>query len=65
MRKPPAEETEMVKGAEGEPGAGESCGWGLAQPGERLERAGVGERMRLRMRRRELRRFMVVDGEEV
>lgn len=53
----------MVRGADSPPGVGESGGWGLAQPGERLERARAEERNRVRVRRRELTSFMVVGGE--
>ena len=54
----------MVRGADSPPGVGESGGWGLAQPGERLERARAEERNRVRVRRRKLTSFMVVGGEE-
>ena len=54
----------MVRGADSPPGVGESGGLGLAQPGERLERARAEERNRVRVRRRKPTSFMVVGSEE-
>lgn len=65
MRRPPADGTSMVRGAEAPPGVGESDGLGLAQPGERLERARAGARKRVRATRSELRGFMAVGGGEM
>lgn len=64
MRRPPADGTSMVWWVEGAPGVGESGGWGLAQPGERLERARAGaeKRRRVRVRRTGLSGVIVVGG---
>lgn len=55
----------MVRGTEASPGVGESGGWRLAQPGERLKMARAGERKRVRVRRSELGGLMVVGSGEM
>lgn len=50
----------MVRGVVGPPGVGVSGGWGLAQPGEGVERARAEERRSVRERRRKVRGLIAV-----